>query len=250
MMFIRFYFWLILVLAIGLLPFEKVAAQKLRQSAVYLSNGSVVKGRIIQNDSIKGLRVSNDCGIWFYKPDEIDSIGMLHSASYFTAKDKGYYNITSFSLLLGKGAYDNTPIPSAITINGYKFLPLLATGIGVGYEYYNWGVMPLFADARLFIYDQGLSPFIFAQAGYAISFTNTSYQDWYTTIVETFGGPMLSTGGGFRVGISGNTAFSLSVAYRYQKLSHDTSSYWEPETVNRVFTNYNRIALTVGFLFE
>jgi len=246
----RFYFWLIFVLAIGLLPVERVAAQKLRQNAVYLSNGSVVKGYIIQNDSLNGLRISNDCGIWLYNFNEIDSIGVLHSAKYFIAKNRGYYNITSFSLLIGKGVNNNTPIPSATTINGYKLHPMLATGIGIGYEYYDWGVMPLFADARFFIYDQGLSPFILAQAGYSFSLNNTLQQDWHYTMVETYGGPMLSIGGGFRVGISKNSAFSFSVAYRYQKLLYEGSNQWDLEFVNRVFTNYNRIALTAGFLFE
>lgn len=250
MMFIRFHFWLILVLAIGLLPTERVAAQKLKGDAVYLKNGSVIIGKITLNDSVLGIRIVNDCGIWLITPAEYDSIGIHQDTKYFKAKSKGFYNISTFGLLIGKGTYDNTPVPSFTTVNGYKFNSGFTCGIGTGYEYFDWSVLPLFADFRYYVLNEGFSPYIKAQAGYAFSIGKAASDNWYYSIKETFGGPMLSIGAGIRAGFSRNSALLIGISYRFQELSYDEINYWESGTQRRVYTNFNRISFTVGFLFE
>jgi hypothetical protein len=245
--FIRFLFWLILVLAIGLLPQQKVAAQKLRGDAVYLKSGSVVTGRIMENDSINGLKIANDCGIWFYKLQEIDSIGPQTTGRFYRAKHKGYVNYSNVGLLFG---YENFPIPSLNMIHGYKFRPDLSGGLGIGYEYFDWGVMPVFADVRYFFHGQGFSPFLFGQAGYSITLERNTSNNWGGSTKRSFGGPMLSAGAGIRAGISKNSAFIFSIAYRFQRLSHETINQWDLGTSRIIHTHYNRIAISIGFLFE
>ena len=124
----RFLFWLIISFATGLLPVNKAAAQNIRANAVFLKNGSVITGRIIQNDSIAGLKIKNTCGVWFYKPIEYDSIGHFPGGKYFIAKNKGYFNISGLGLLFGA---ESSPIPSIQMIQGYKFHPRLTTGLGL-----------------------------------------------------------------------------------------------------------------------
>jgi hypothetical protein len=245
--FTRFLFWLILVLAIGLLPQQKAAAQKIRGDAVYLKNGSIITGRIMQNDSLNGLKIANECGIWLINPGEFDSIGVQTYGRYFTAKPKGYTNISSAGLLFG---YENIPVPSITMVHAYKFSQGLLAGIGLGYEYFDWGVLPLFADARYYFYDEGFSPYIFGQAGYSITLERKPVDFWGGSQERTFGGPMLSAGAGIRAGVSKHSAFTLSIAYRFQKLSYESFSNWEPETQRIVSNHYNRIAVTIGFLFE
>lgn len=247
MRFLRFNFWLILVMVIGLLPFSRVAAQKLRGDAVYLKNGSIVAGRIIQNDSIRGIKISNDCGVWVFEPHEFDSTGRYFGDRFFSSKNKGYVNISTFGLLFG---YENFPIPSLTMIHGMKVKPGLSGGVGIGYEYFDWGVVPVFADARYYFYDSGFSPYLLAQAGYAITLERNPNNNWGNQVKRTFGGPLLSAGAGIRAGISKNSAFTFSIAYRFQKLTYNTTSEWEPGTTRIVEKHYNRIAVTVGFLFE
>ncbi|MBE0660912.1 MAG: hypothetical protein IH597_00460 [Bacteroidales bacterium] len=234
-------------MVIGLLPFKWVAAQKLRGDAVYLRNGSVVTGHIIQNDSIRGLKISNDCGIWFYEPHEIDSTGRYFGDKYFSSKERGYVNISSFGLLFG---YENFPIPSLTMVHGMKVNSGISGGVGIGYEYFDWGVVPVFADARYYFHDAGFSPYLLAQAGYAITLERNPNNNWGNLVRRNFGGPLLSVGAGIRAGISKNSAFTFSIAYRFQKLSYKTTSEWEPGTTRIVENHYNRIAVTVGFLFE
>jgi hypothetical protein len=243
----RCFFWLLLVFTFGLLPQNEAAAQKFRGDALYLKNGSVVNGRIIQNDSLDGIRIANDCGIWLYALNEIDSIGPQTTGRYYKTKSKGYVNYSSAGLLFG---YENYPIPSLMMVHGNKFSNDFSAGIGLGYEYFDWAVLPVFADLRYFFYEQGFSPFVIAQAGYAVTLERKPESFWGGTKKRSFGGPMLSAGAGIRAGISRQTAFTLSITYRFQKLSHETSSQWEPGTFRKVHTHYNRIAVSVGFLFE
>jgi len=234
-------------LAIGLLPQQKAAAQKLRGDAVYLKNGSVITGSIVENDSLNGLKIANDCGIWLYTFQEIDSIGSQTTGRFYRAKQKGYVNYSNVGLLLG---YENFPIPSLNMVHGYKLRPDLSAGIGVGYEYFDWGVLPVFADVRYYFYDQGFSPYLLGQAGYSITLERKTSNDWSGSTKRSFGGPMLSAGAGIRAGISKYAAFTFSIAYRFQRLSSERNNQWEPGTSRIVVNHYNRIAVIVGFLFE
>lgn len=239
-----------IVLAVGLL-LQDVAAQKLKGDAVYLKNGSVVTGRIVHNDSAEGVKIANECGIWRYDHHEIDSMGVYSGGKYFTARPIGYFNISSAGLLFGQGENDNDVISSFTMVNGYKFLPELTTGIGVGYEYYDWGVLPMFADVRYFFDNEGFSPFLIAQGGYSFTLEqNLGNNYWGNQVTKTYGGLMFSAGAGIRAGIARHSALLISLSYRFQKLSYDSENYWESGTERRTYTNYNRIALAVGFLFE
>ncbi len=241
---------LIVLMNLGF-PFQRAAAQKLRGEAVYLKNGSVVTGKIVQNDPLAGIKISNDCGIWLYSVSEIDSLGVNPYVRYYTAKTKGYYNISSVGLLIGEGNTAGPVLPSFTTINGYKFLPGLTSGIGVGYEYYDWSVLPLFADARYFFSNEGFSPFLLAQGGYSFSLEQNFDNNYYgNQITKTYGGPMFGAGAGIRAGIARHSALLISLSYRFQKLSYDSENYWEPGVERTSVTNYNRIALTASFLFE
>jgi hypothetical protein len=241
---------LIFVLAFGLL-LNEVAAQKLKGDAVFLKSGSVVTGKIVQYDSLAGVKISNKCGIWLYQFNEIDSLGANPGVRYYTSKSKGYYNISSSGLLIGEGNTASGVLPSFTTINGYRFLPGLTSGIGVGYEYFDWSVLPVFADVRYFFVNEGFSPFLLAQGGYSFALEqNFDNNYWGNQVTKTYGGPMFGAGAGIRAGIARNSALLISLSYRFQKLSYDSQNYWELGTIRRYYTNYNRIALTVAFLFE
>jgi hypothetical protein len=239
-------FWLILVLTFGLLP-PKAAAQKLRGNAVYLKNGSVVTGRIIQNDSIEGLKIANDCGIWFFEPNEFDSIGHFAGGNRFTAKNTGYVNLSYGGLLFG---FETTPSPSVNMVHAWKFGQNFSAGAGLGYEYFDWDVVPVFSDFRYSFYSERFSPFVFGQAGYSFTLDRDQQTWWGTETKRAAGGPMLSFGAGFRAGVASKSAFIFSFAWRFQKLSYESTDIWNPGTKREIVNHYNRIAITVGFLFE
>ena len=61
---------------------------------------------------------------------------------------------------------------------------------------------------------------------------------------------MLGGGAGIRAGITRNTAFVMSISYRFQRLSYESENMWEPGYKRKTIQHYNRIAFTLGFLFE
>lgn len=243
---LRFLFWLIISCASGLLPVNKAAAQKFRSNAVYLKNGSVITGRIIQNDGIAGVKIANKCGVWAFTTAEIDSIGWHRNESMFFTKQKGYFNHSAMGLLFG---IDQSPLPSITMTNGYKFHSKLFTGLGVGYEYYDWSVLPVFADIRYYITDHGFTPGFMVQAGFAFKLENLPVNMWESN-KKTFGGFLWSAGAGIKAGIARNTALTFNVSYRFQKLSYEWVNPWDPGSQSRSFTNYNRVTVNIGFLFE
>lgn len=242
----RFLFLLIISFASGLLSVKMAAAQNIRANAVFLKNGSVITGRITENDSIAGVKIANKCGVWAFTSTEIDSIGWHRNESVFFAKQRGYFNHAAMGLLSG---IDQSPLPSIIMTNGYKFHPKLYTGLGVGYEYYDWSVLPVFADIRYYLADHGFAPGFMVQAGYAFRLENVHGNFWEGD-KKTFGGFLWSAGAGIRAGIAKNTALTFNVCYRFQKLSYQWSNSWDPGTQNRTYTHYNRVAVSIGFLFE
>ncbi|MGB4206066.1 MAG: hypothetical protein WBJ84_10675 [Bacteroidales bacterium] len=242
----RFLFGFIIIFITGLLSVKMAAAQKLYGDAVYLKNGSVITGTIIQNDSIKGLKIANDCGIWFFKHSEYDSIGFFPGGKYYIAKNKGYFNLSSIGLLFG---IDATPVASVTMINGIKLSSKFSSGIGIGYEYFVWSVLPVFADVRYYFSNKGFSPLLIGQFGYSVSLENLPSYYWDRSYNKTFGGIMWSLGGGIRAGIAQKTAFIAGIHYRFQKLSRESDS-WSPGEKNLIHSNYNRVAISIGFLFE
>lgn len=242
----RFLFGFIIIFIIGLLSVKMAAAQKLYGDAVYLKNGSVITGSITQNDSIKGLKIANECGIWFFQHSEYDSIGFFPGGKYYIAKNKGYFNLSSAGFLFG---IDATPVPSVTMINGIKLSSKFSSGIGIGYEYFDWSVLPVFADARYYFSNEGFAPLLIAQFGYSISLENLPSNYWYKSVNKTYGGIMWSLGGGIRAGITQKTAFIAGIHYRFQKLSYESDN-WIPGEKSLIHSNYNRVTVSIGFLFE
>ncbi len=248
----RFSLSIVVCALIVLLPFL-VTAQKRKPNAVFLKNGEIVKGKILEHDGALGVKVENDCGVWLFNPSEFDSTGYRHFKKISISqqiKNKGYYNLSYFGANFGS---EDVPIPVIASINGYHHNPQFFTGVGLGYEYYDFGVMPLFADIRYFVFDERVSPFLSFQTGYGFAVENIKTNSWRWSsgyINETFGGFLLGTSAGINFRVSEHGSFNFSLGYRYQKLSYSEQNFDGARPYHRrVYTIYNRVSFTLGFLF-
>lgn len=240
----------VFVLMSGLLPLSPAAAPLFTQDTVYLTGGSALYGKIIINDELQSVAIKNDCGLWQLNADEVEKMvfGAENPENRFTKS--GYYNLSSFALLLGEGLNGFRPIPSITIINGYQFSPHLFAGAGIGFEHYNWSVMPLFGEFRYVHFPGKFSPLLSVKMGYSFPLEQEPIDmDWPT---KAYGGILLSPEVGIQFPLNDRTAIVMSVGYHYQMLSHDELQVWGPsqETSNRVYTNYNRISLRFGFMFK
>jgi hypothetical protein len=244
----------ILAVTILVIPFN-LYSQKQKTTSVFLKTGDVVYGKIIKNDSVSGILIENDCGINLIKHSDIDSIKFSKDVIYSLQKTKGFFNLSSLALLFGEGRDGYVPVPSLTMVNGYQFNKHFFGGLGIGFEYYDFGVLPLFLDAKYKFTSKGFSPFLSIKVGGSIPLQRYMEQNWEGEQNKTYGGVLFSPEIGIMLPVGQNDAFLISVGYHYQQLSYNSPTYYwylpeQSHSTRRVFTNYNRISLRVGFLFR
>lgn len=233
-------------------------AQKLRQERVLLKNGEMVNGFILSRDQEKGIRIENSCGIRVIAFSEVDTIlpGSTRAKRFST--DNKFYNLSSLTLLFGEGEDGFVPLPSLTTTFGYQFTEKLMAGAGLGYEYYKWSVLPLYAEVRyLFRNDDVILPWVSLRAGGAVplvaNYEGNNIYGWVSD-GSTFGGLMVNPETGIWVPLSNSTGVSVSVGYHHQQLSHNSPMIdWRTGMVlgtRRIYTHYNRINLRLGLYFK
>ena len=241
----------ILLLLVSLVLSKDVDAQHKNRDAVYLKSGSVIIGKLIQNDSLGVIKISNDCGIWLYNFQDVDSVGVISIVQSTDLKQSGYYNLSSIGLLFGEGADGYHPFASLTTVNGWQFNQRVFTGIGLGYEFYEWGVMPVFADIKYIFNKDVVKPFVSFKAGYSFPLSKSKNgTDYYTQYGQTYGGVMVNPEVGLLIPVGSSNAILVGIGYQYQELSYnEISNYWDSYN-RRIYTNYNRISLRLGFLIR
>ncbi|MEZ4721729.1 MAG: hypothetical protein R2813_07645 [Flavobacteriales bacterium] len=230
-----------------------VMAQK-TQDVVHLNNGSMIRGTIIEkmiDDHVKIQTI--DGSIWVFPMTDIKEIGETEAAPFtgrtpFSAPNKGFYNASSAGLLFGSNDYSTEVAVSAYTVNGYRFNPHLAAGLGVGIESFYPGMVPVFVEGRYDILESRFSPFATIQAGYGVPFQNNKVDGQWVNR----GGVMLDCQVGIRNYVSNNIGFTLSAGYRHQQSVYREYYWWfsDPGDQAMIRQQYNRLVVRVGLLFN
>jgi hypothetical protein len=208
---------------------------------LYLSNGSIIKGKIVgKNDST--VLIETCCGsIFAYDYKEIINVGQEEKEKQFKAvEEKGYLNFSSIGILLGSTSNAKQAPLSLLTEHNYRIHKYIAAGAVSGYELLNESTIPLAANFKLMLPLNSSTLFIGISGGYSFSVENPEpgYYSSYT------GGGLFNIELGTVMPLSQNSAFFIAVGYRYNTL-HYKYNYWWAETVNRTYY-YNRISIRIG----
>lgn len=210
---------LIFIAAILLLTGNYIQAQDTMQDVLYLKNGGIIRGIIMEQvpeQTIK-IQIANK-NVFIYKIDEIEKItkesystdanAQVTSYHIHTEKEKGYFNIIEAGFEFGADylgklfgtAKNQFPYGSSTNqytsvdihdINGIKFSKNSILGIGVGFDWYfpkgastlELKYIPLFIDWRkAFSSGKNKSVFMEIAAGYNFGISQTE-----TTIAPSFG---------------------------------------------------------------
>lgn len=251
----RYVLSVVMVLLISHAP---LTAQRARQAMVMLRNGEMVKGVILSRDEAGVIRIENSCGIRLISPSEIDTIIGATKGRQSGPEIGKYYNLSSLTLLFGEGEGGFVPLPSLTTSFGLRFSRSLTAGAGLGFEYYQWPVLPIYAEARYLLRDEDvLLPWIGIRAGGAVPLVG-SYaggMNYSTTDGrKTHGGLMVNPEAGILLPLSQRTGLTLSLGYHHQRLSYDSPMIdWRFGTqigTRRIYTHYNRINFRLGLFFN
>ena len=231
-----------------------LSAQSDLEDVVYLKNGGLVRGKIIEYFPDKHVKIETIGGnVWVFQADEILKIEKEETYIFKKKKpvvlhEKGYFNHTNFGLLIGSNSYYyyNPVRASIFTVNGYRFANRFSLGLGFGPDYTGQASFPLFADARYEFRQQKFTPIAIIQGGYTFFADGSSNSDWEHDYI---GGYMFNALFGIKSTFSNSSAIIVTLGYRRQE---QFSTYFNPD-LNADITRrdeINRFAIRIGFEFH
>lgn len=230
-----------------------VQAQHRQQDVVFLHNGSMVRGEIIEHIVDSHVKIQTvDGSIWVFQMDEVREVTQVekYNSKSHTIEpgNSGFYNLTDIGVLSGRDANSSILTLSGQTVCGYRISQRFSAGIGTGFENYNTVLAPVFAEGRYYFLQRNFSPFVALQAGYGIPVNN--YRD-YSGAWTHKGGVMANATVGIRNYLSNNVALVLSAGYRHQQSVSSTYQWWFGEGDSAELKHlYNRFVLRIGVLFQ
>lgn len=235
-----------------------VHGQNSMEDVVYLKNGSILRGTIIEQVPNQSIKIqTKDRNIFVFKFDEIEKItkeklpidnsGKTSKAADF--KKSGYINLTEISFCPGIGTInvDNFLLRNEDysfgfkTINGYQINEHLSLGIGIGIDkYLNATLLPITLDTRVTILKGRISPTFNAIAGYSIG---KSERECGLVVNPSFG---------IKIYITKNVGSYFNFGYKWQSKKIDR--YLSDENGNPIISGLETstdgfITLSSGFTF-
>lgn len=226
---------------------------------VHLKNGSVIKGVIVEQIPSVSIKIETREGnIFVYKMDEIEKLtkesnryrptgGNRNPRQSDFNKPQGYIGLVEIGGGLGLGNWAADRV-SLTMINGYRFLPQFAVGLGVGmemfmYEVPDWGysretdiTLPIFLHLRSDLIAGKISPYVAFNVGYNINLSGNFFDG---LILE----PM--AGVAFNIGSKNRLLVGVSFAMNQVKyaIGNGSYGYYEEKSMG------NALKLKVGLSF-
>lgn len=236
---------LILLFALLLCSTVSLFAQNYKE-VVYLKNGSIIRGVIIEQVPNVSLKIQTQDGSLFVcQISEIEKItkeiqdNRRSSRSSFDLGEstynqtRGYKGFVETGYSFGLDDHTTNRIELS-TSHGYQFNPYLFLGAGLGVSYFsevNEAAVPLFADFRVNFTKKPSTPFANVQFGYANGDIDGIY---------------LSTSVGMRFELPAKKALNLKLSFTLQnnEYTYGFNGHYFSDT-----ESLNAVGLKLGFEF-
>jgi hypothetical protein len=217
-----------------------ISAQQNWTEVVYLKNGSIIKGIVVEQNPNESIKVrTSDGSLFVYPISDVEKItkemapnrsGRAYDS--YGSENSSYSSYSSSSHGAHKSGYrgfaefgycGNSSI-ALTTSHGYQFNDHIFLGAGLGYDYnfeYNWNKfnsMLLYTHFRYDIISTFATPFIDLKMGYTFSEEYDDYWDYYDG-----SGFYVSPTVGCRLGFTEKFGLNFGVGYIYQ--SRDRGSF-------------------------
>lgn len=210
------------------------------QDVVYLKNGSIIRGTIIEQVPNKSIKIETaDRSVFVYQMDEIEKLtkeviqGKSGGSLSNSGLQSGYKGIVELGYQIGTGDYGMDRLKLNI-INGYQINPYFSLGFGTGLRYYfdaEAALIPVFADFRANFMNNKISPYLSLGVGYSFDATN----DFEGV------GFLLNPTVGVSFKVSDKSAMNVGLGYEMQKM--DFYYYYSSSE------NSGAISINVGISF-
>jgi hypothetical protein len=244
---------LLLVAVLVLMAQWTIAADMVE--VVYLKNGSIIRGIIIEQIPGKSIKIQTEGGnVFVFTYDEIEKITKEAGSapgvsSPLEPRSTGFTSLAKLGLMSG----ESETMFSITSISGAMLSEDVSLGLGLTYDNYpNGSMLPIFLDVRGYMTHGRVRPVLFADAGYSLGWIKgLSGSDW--------GGFMLNAGLGISVAFpNSRAAFVADVGYKLQKakaLRQTWGYYWDGYDYHyyyyedKINESYDFFVLQAGFSF-
>jgi len=202
-----------------------IASAQTTQEVVYLKNGNIVRGVIIEQIPNESLKIQTaDGSVFAYKMNEVQKITKEQaiSGNYYSKGNmgnnrgisSGYRGFVDLGYTLGSGEYKIGRIEFS-TSHGYQINPYIFVGAGAGYNYFctndaDAHGIPVFAHARSEFLRNAISPFFDFKIGYSFLDTDGLY---------------FSPSVGCHIQVSSSIGLNVSFGYTFQNVSYEYDGY-------------------------
>jgi hypothetical protein len=228
-----------------------VYAQTDYQDVIYLKNGGIIRGMIIEQIPNKTLKIETvDRNVFVFQIDEIEKITReptVNRSSSGSGANKeflspGYQGTIELGYAIGVGKTELDFLKLNV-INGYRANSHFFIGFGTGFRHYsglNSFFIPLFIDFRANFSSNSTSPYIAFNLGYSLN-ASKDFEGVGLLMSPTFG----------VIFQKDKTPIHLSLGYEMQKMkiqyyNFNWYGYFNSYQVN---TSLNAISINVGVSF-
>ena len=239
-------------------------AQHKPANTVYLNNGSVIKGRIVDDKEGEWVKIETaDKSIWVFKTSEVYKIEKNGTDKTPSDVDytfrKGKFIQLQMELMPSKRQSAEGTVPSMMGVLGYQINNHFSAGLGTGIEAFHISMMPVYGDFRYYFLNDKFTPFINLKAGYAFPLENQFDNNRNVKLISK-GGLMGGLEIGYVQSLTQKTKFTLSLGYRYQHLLQTglmDQYYYNPIPMGtntysadrKINSDFNRIVIALGIRF-
>ncbi len=224
------------------------------EDAVYLKNGGIIRGIIIEQVPNESIKIqTKDRNVFVFKYEEIVKItkeNLPEESTYNNSKatnykTSGFFNLTELNycygfgdLKVGNNTRENKDYSLGFrTVKGYQLNEYFAFGIGFGIDKYkNRTLLPITFDARATVLKGKVSPVFTFNCGYAVELDDFK------------GGIVFNPQFGLKTYISRNAAYLLNVGYKFQAQDIATYGYYGTgSSTARLY--YQFMTISTGIVF-
>ncbi len=231
------------------LAVQKGNAQPRVQDVVYLENGWVIRGKIMENSTSDSLRIACfDGNIFVFDRAKVKQVKKepVYKQSLTGGKSLSrLYAFTEVSIIAGNGNTSRTVSPWFTT--GYRFGKHLGLGLGVGlHRFTNITFLPVVADMRIMARQDHhiIRPYGYFSAGYGLSGLNDA--DLY---VSYKGGLNWTAGFGLMAPISPLAKINWGLGITVQEGGITYTDPVDPENALNYSVNIRRLEFRMGVHF-
>jgi hypothetical protein len=235
-------------------------AQEQMEDVVYLKNGSIIRGEILELNTVESVKIQLYGGsVFVFSMDEVEKITkepsfMKKKQKKITIKEKGFFNTTETGINLSTGNgnnngwggyYSGSAGFSFHNISGIYFNHWFAAGVGIGIDNFgnDYPISPVYLRLEGNLLKSSITPFYFIDGGIGIPWQKKRNE--YSTVTGGFGG---NAGFGLKFHTASALSWHFSVGYKYQRKKEYIYYPWNGNSQTSK-TTYQRLSLRIGMSF-